>query len=96
MNEFEKELLQSLDEGLAIAKGEMPPARVVTPSDVDVASIRKRLGLSQAKFAQRFGLSHAAVRDWELHRRRPDSAARVLLMVIDREPEAVTRALSAA
>lgn len=92
---FEKELLQSLSEAEAIVRGEMEPARVFVAPDVDVAAVRKRLGLSQAKFAQRFGLSHASVRDWEQHRRRPDPAARVLLTIIEREPEAVERALSA-
>jgi putative transcriptional regulator len=95
MSEFEKELLQSLGEAEAIARGERKPARVFTPPDVDVARIRKRLGYTQAGFARRFGLSPASVRDWEQRRRRPDPAARVLLTVIDREPEAVERALTA-
>jgi putative transcriptional regulator len=95
MSNFEKELLQSLDEARAIARGEMKPARIFIPPDVDVAAIRKRLGLSQSKFAARFGLTHGAIRDWEQRRRRPDPAARVLLTVIDREPEAVERALAA-
>jgi putative transcriptional regulator len=96
MSRFGQELIQSAREAQAIARGEMEPASIFVPGDVDVRAIRKRLGLSQAGFAQRFGLSTAAVRDWEQHRRRPDSAARVLLMVIDKEPEAVSRALAAA
>jgi len=34
------------------------------------------------------------VRDWEQGRSQPDSAARAYLMVIEREPEAVERALA--
>ena len=41
-----------------------------------------------------FGLDVRAVQEWEQGRRVPDRAARVLLTVIDREPEAVVRALS--
>lgn len=96
MNEFEKELIQSAHEALAIARGEMEPARSYVPPEINVAAIRKRLGLSQAKFASRFGLSPATVRDWEQHRRRPDRTARTLLMVIDKSPEAVERALAEA
>ena len=59
-----------------------------------VAAIRRRTGLSQERFARRFGFSPAAVRDWEQKRRRPEAAARTLLIVIDREMEAVERALS--
>ena len=45
------------------------------------------------KFADRFGLDARAVLHWEQGRRVPDRAARVLLTVIDRDPEAVVRAL---
>jgi putative transcriptional regulator len=44
----------------------------------------------------RFGLQLGTVRDWEQRKRQPDGAARVLLTVIDKEPEAVERALKAA
>lgn len=92
--EFGERLVKSAEEALAIARGEMEPGAVYVPSDIDVAAIRKRFGLSQAKFASRFGFSAAAVRDWEQGRRKPESAARAYLMVIDREPEAVERALT--
>jgi putative transcriptional regulator len=94
MSKFEKELLQSAKEALAIAKGEMEPARVHVPPTIDVAAIRRRLGLSQARFASRFGLSAATVRDWEQKRRNPDQIARTLLTIIDRDHEAVERALT--
>jgi DNA-binding transcriptional regulator YiaG len=35
-------------------------------------------------------LSIDAVKEWEMGRRKPERATRVLLKVIDREPEAVT------
>lgn len=81
-----------------ILSGEADPStyKVHVPRDVDVRAMRKRLGLTQAAFAARFGFSTAAVRDWEQKRRRPEASARVLLTVIDREPDAVQRALSAA
>ncbi len=49
--------------------------------------------LSRQSFADRFGLDGRAVQDWEQRRQVPDRAARVLLTVIDLEPEAVVRAL---
>ncbi len=58
-----------------------------------MAAIRKRLNLSQDRFARRFGLSPATVRDWEQKRRRPDRIATALLRVIDHAPETVARAL---
>ena len=54
------------------------------------------MGLTREAFAMRFGLQLGTVRDWEQRKRRPEGAARVLLAVIESEPEAVTRALAAA
>ena len=57
-------------------------------------AIRARLRLTQPAFAHRFGLPVGTVRDWEQGRAMPDQAARVLLRVIEREPEAVERAVA--
>jgi putative transcriptional regulator len=59
-----------------------------------VKAVRARLALSQTEFARRFGLSVGTVRDWEHGRRMPEGAARVLLRVIEREPDAVARAVA--
>ena len=40
-----------------------------------------------------YNLTIARVRDWEQGRSVPDSAARAYLTVIEKEPEAVKRAL---
>ena len=69
--------------------------RIEVPDEVDVKIIREALGLSQESFARRFGLDLATVRNWEQKRSRPDTAARVLLRTIEKEPDAVTRALTA-
>jgi putative transcriptional regulator len=61
----------------------------------DVAAIRDRLGLTQEQFAQAFRIPIGTLRDWEQRRKRPDAPARALLRVIEREPEAVRRALAA-
>jgi DNA-binding transcriptional regulator YiaG len=70
--------------------------RISAPEEVDVKTIRETLGLSQEAFANRFGLDLGTVRNWEQKRSRPDTAARVLLRTIEKEPDAVTRALTGA
>jgi putative transcriptional regulator len=60
----------------------------------DVRLVRERLGLSQEAFAARFRLSLRTVQEWEQRRRVPEGPARVLLQVIEREPEAAARALA--
>ena len=70
--------------------------RVVHPPDhVDVSAIRKKLHMSQERFARRYGFSVWSVRNWEQGRRRPEGPARVLLRVIETDPKAVDKALSA-
>lgn len=94
MTAFGKELLQSAAEALSIAKGEAAPAQAYSFPAPDAAAIRKRLGLSQAAFARRYGLSPSTLRDWEQGRRAPDAPARALLRVIEYAPETVERALA--
>ncbi len=67
--------------------------RVHVPEKVNVRKIRQRLGLSQEAFAQTYGFTLSAVRDWEQGRRKPERSARILLKIVEKEPEAVTRAL---
>ena len=91
-----QEVEEALGEVLAHVRGEVAlPCRIVDdPAAEHILALRKRLKLSRQKFADRFGLDARAVQDWEQGRRVPDCAARVLLTVIDRDPEAVVRVLS--
>ena len=57
---------------------------------------RQAAGLSQQEFAERFRIPVATLRDWEQGRRKPDAASLAYLTVIEREPEAVVRALQRA
>jgi putative transcriptional regulator len=88
-------ILRGARQALAYARGARASIAHV-PEKVDVAAIRKRLGLSQGEFARRFGFKLDALQNWEQGRRRPDGAARAFLRVIEREPAAVQRALEAA
>ncbi len=90
-----REVEEALEEVLAHVRGETPlPCRIVDdPAAEHIVALRKRMKLSRQKFADRFGLDARAIQDWEQGRRVPDRAARVLLTVIARDPEAVVRAL---
>lgn len=91
-------IMEGLEHAGEILSGSADPStfRVHVPEDLDVRAIRTKLGMTQAQFAARFGFSKSAVADWEQKRRKPEASARVLLTVIDRDPEAVIRALAAA
>ena len=55
--------------------------------------VRKRLGLSQAAFAQRINVSLKTIRNWEQGKRSPTGAAKALLRVLDKAPELALLAL---
>lgn len=92
------EISAGLGNAIRYARGDKSAGiehRVEVPDRVDVKRVRAKLGMSQATFAKRFGISTATLRNWEQGRRAPEGPARVLLTIIDREPQAVSRALSA-
>jgi putative transcriptional regulator len=92
-----KSILAGLQDALAYAQGDTTRGEAHTvqvPATVDVKAIRKRLGLTQTAFAQRYGFELSSIRNWEQGRRQPEGPARILLLVIDKEPEAVHRALA--
>jgi putative transcriptional regulator len=49
--------------------------------------------MSQAAFAEAFGFPLRTLQEWEQGRAEPPEAIRSYLRVIEREPEAVMRAL---
>jgi putative transcriptional regulator len=83
------ELLTSLAQGGAILQGKKAPSRSFRIDNPDVSAIRRHLGLTQQKFAELLGISPATLRNWEQGRRKPEGAARVLLCVAAKYPEAV-------
>jgi len=87
--ELFKELLESVKQGAAIMKGRMKPSRRTEVPESEVRKIREQYGLSQDRFASLMGISVATLRNWEQGRRRPEGAARVLLRVAARHPEAI-------
>lgn len=55
--------------------------------------VRKRLGLTQLEFSRRINVSLDTIRNWEQGKRRPTGAAKALLKVLDKAPEAALRVL---
>ena len=90
-----RDVVAGLKEAIAHTRGEVTLAErhYQVPGPVDVKAIRASLGLSQFEFARRFGFSVRTLQDWELGRSKPPSAARAYLIVIDRHPDTVEKAL---
>ena len=76
------EILEGIRE---IKRGEH--GRVTTvPS---VSSVREKTGLSQTDFARLLGVSVRTLQEWEQGRRAPSGAARTLLLIAEKNPQAL-------
>lgn len=97
------DVLTAAEEGLAALRGGRKLVRrvvkIADPADFTperVVRIRKRLGVDQAKFAEILATSLATIRGWEAGSKTPAGAARRLLQIAERDPDALTRCLQIA
>jgi len=97
MSEAGKRLIESAEQALAFAEGRADPKayRVHIPEEIDVRRIREQFHMTQAQFAREFGFSVRTLQEWEQGRSVPRGVSKHFLLVLQREPEAVKRALAA-
>ncbi|MDP2123778.1 MAG: helix-turn-helix domain-containing protein [Parvibaculum sp.] len=93
MSDFAKELIASMEEALKHAKGGKTGIRVHAVQPMDVKKARKALNMTQSDFATLVGTSVSGLQKWEQGTRQPRGAARTLIRLIERAPEAVREAL---
>lgn len=96
MTQFGQDLIEAMEEVLAITKGRAKPARVHVVHVPDVRAIREELGLSQQAFADAYRIPLATLKGWEQGRRHPDATASAYLSVIARLPQEARDVLRAA
>ncbi len=63
---------------------------------IPVHVVRRKLGMSQADFARTLHIPIGTIQNWEQRRVQPDPAARALLTILYRQPEAALKALQPA
>lgn len=88
---FDK-IMAGIEDVTAFANGKKSGAKIVQP--VDIKAIRARRKMSQNEFSKAFRLPIGTLRDWEQHRREPDSASKVYLSMIEADPEGVQKILA--
>lgn len=93
---FADGLHEALQEVLAWKRGETALETVnIDPMPVDrIRAIRRKVARSTRHFETQFGIPAATMNNWEQGRRKPDPAARVLLQVIEQNPDAVRQVVS--
>ena len=87
------EIAEGLKDAANHAKGKKSGVLEHTPDAINVRAIREKTGMSQERFCATFGISLGTLRHWEQGLRSPRGAARVLLKVVDRNPQAVMAAV---
>ena len=87
------DLLQSLQEAGAIAKGAATPSRRIEVVVPDVRAVRERVHLSQQDFATRIQVSIKTLQNWEQGRRHPTGPAAALLKIVASNPEMAMKSL---
>jgi putative transcriptional regulator len=90
MSNFGNDLIQSLGEALAHAKGE---GRAIVHVPLDPSEVRKHANLTQAQMAPLMGMSLSGYRKWEQGKRNISGPAAALLKIIEKEPDVVRRVL---
>ena len=98
MSKVADSIRRCLKEAVAYAEGKADENayRIHVPEKIDVKAIRTRLDMTQEEFAGRFGFSVNTLRHWEQGSRQPEGPTRAYLLVIDRAPKAVQKALQTA
>jgi DNA-binding transcriptional regulator YiaG len=85
--------LLSLQQAVSMAKS--PPRggrkRWRRPTADEIKALRKRLELSQAEFARKYGLDPGSLKHWEHNRRAPEQSSCLLLKMIACEPQTMAR-----
>ena len=61
---------------------------------VDIKAIRAARGMSQDQFSKTYRLPLGTLRDWEQHRREPDTGSRLYLAMIEADPDGVQKIIS--
>ncbi|MBI3711491.1 MAG: transcriptional regulator [Burkholderiales bacterium] len=82
-----------LQEAIALTQGKTVAVRTHRPAEIDVAQLRRSLGMTQMEFAAKFSISVGILRHCERGDRSPHGSALALLHVVAKEPQAVLRAL---
>jgi len=94
-NKLFERLVESMAQMNEIVDGERVPSREFVFDAIHVKEIRKRTGLTQAKFSQLIDVNLGTLRNWEQGRREPTGPAKALLRAISNDPRHVLAALVA-
>ena len=92
-NEPFDELIASIKEAGKINRGEAAASRLHEFPEPDIKAIREGIGYSQSKFATLIGVNIRTLQNWEQGHRHPTGPAKVLLRLVQADPQSVVKNL---
>lgn len=93
------ELIKAMEEAVDYMRGNEKGSvthKIKVPDNINVPKIRKSMNLTPTQFANEFGISYKTVQHWERGDRRPTGPARILLAILEKEPNIVNKYLGSA
>lgn len=95
--DISNEIIQGMKDAIKHVRGKKTKSKihkVEIPDEIDVRAIRHNLKLSRTEFAAKFGFSSRTLQHWEQGDRRPHGPAKVLLLLLEREPTVIEEILA--
>ena len=92
-----KELIESMEDAVGYMNGKRKGSvahKINVPETINVPKIRRGMRLTPVQFAKKFGFSYKTLQHWERGDRRPTGPARILLAILEKEPNIVNKYLS--
>lgn len=83
------DIVASMNEAIAITKGEQIPSRVFTHECPNIKELRTKTGLSQIQFAKKLNISPKTLRNWEQGIRTPTGPAMTLIRILNKNPDLI-------
>lgn len=98
MSKAGKEIITGAQQALAYLKGDKTKGRAykVRARDINVKAIRENLDMTQEVFSETFAIPVSTLKKWETNNRVPEGPTKAYLMVIEKNPRAVKKALHSA
>lgn len=94
MTKAEKQIIRGAQDAFNTLQNKAPGrVHTIRSTDIDVREIHEHLNMTQAAFSETFGIPIPTLKRWEARKRVPEDPAKAYLMVIDKNPAAVKRAL---
>jgi putative transcriptional regulator len=89
----EKTLGYELVEAVKDALSSKESGKVVRPK-INVAAIRKKLGMTQLQFSKQYHIKLETLRNWEQQKRFPDTTVLAYLICIAKRPKLIREMLN--